>query len=76
MLTTQNNLAIAYQELAGHEEPVSNLRRAIEAYEAALAYRHGRIRAAVCRDAKQSGVKPTAILPGHDGTRIESPPRD
>ena len=35
---TQNNLAIAYSKSCRHAEPVSNLRRAIEAYQAALVY--------------------------------------
>jgi hypothetical protein len=30
---TQNNLGLAYRNLASHEEPVGNLRKAIEAYE-------------------------------------------
>jgi tetratricopeptide (TPR) repeat protein len=35
---TQNNLGIAYANLASHEEPVGNLRKAIEAYNEALRF--------------------------------------
>jgi tetratricopeptide (TPR) repeat protein len=36
---TQNNLGTAYGCLSEHEDPVGNLRRAIEAYEEALRFR-------------------------------------
>jgi tetratricopeptide (TPR) repeat protein len=35
---TQNNLGIAYWNLAEHEDPMGNLRRAIEAYQEALRF--------------------------------------
>jgi len=36
---TQNNLGVAYSDLAAHQEPAGNLSRAIQAYTEALRYR-------------------------------------